>query len=105
MKKFLLMVLAFSVTLQAHAYNCLDSKTGAEAGRIEELAPSSLGEEQWAYFYPGSSEYWTLKAGPSRELYNADRMVQHGREFVVGKIEMKAFYFQLTLNYRQMVCE
>jgi hypothetical protein len=105
MKAFLLMTLVFAATLQANAYTCQDQQTGAAAGSIGELPQGVNGETMWGYSYPGSSEYWTLMSVSSGDLYNADRMVQHGRQYVVGKIEMKSFYFQVTINNRKMVCE
>ena len=105
MKKSLLMALVLASAFQAHAYNCSDKVTGAEAGKFEEI-PTTDGSQKITYMSNRTTtEGWELLVANNGNLYNADMMVQNGKDVLVGKLEMKSYYFALTLNGRQLVCE
>lgn len=103
MKKFLIGLLVSFLAVAAHAdkeYVCIDLKTGMDAGKF-------TGENGHIIYsnLRTSSEGWVLRINEDGQLYNADPMVQHGKEFYVGSVSYESFQLFVTISGRKMSCE
>lgn len=112
MKKLVLGLLVSFLTVQAFAdnkYECRNASTGKIAGKVTIEKDHILFSKLLS-----SNEGWILTRGSDGTLYNADPMVQYGRNFIVGKLEFipyelsyttKVFYrLLLSINSEVMDC-
>lgn len=111
MKKMILGLFISLVTFQAHAdkdYLCFDAKTGADAGKLaavgSELDQNGNGKLIYSNLST-STDGWLLTITEDGKLYNADPMVQHGKDFYVGEVGYENFYLLLTISGRKMYCK
>ena len=51
-----------------------------------------------------SSDGWLLTITEDGKLYNADLMVNHGKDFYAGEVKYENFKLLLTINNRNMYC-
>lgn len=103
----LFLVMSAQVQAETHSYGCIDAKTGKDAGKISSGVPHENDNSGIIiYSYEKSSnEGWILKITEDGDLYNADDMVQQGREFKVGSLIYENFKLEVVIKDRKMICD
>ncbi len=112
MKKFIFGILTSSLvtqTLAAKEYLCLDLDTKTEAGKLMDVVIPSDKYGYGTMMYTKlreSNDGWMLTITGDGQLLNADPMVSHGRDFLVGTLRYENFYtLQVQISGNKMSCK
>lgn len=87
---------------------CSDAASGTDAGKLIILSttPDSLGKMTILYTKNRvSNDGWELNLTEDGRLYNADPMVQSGREYLVGSLKSDLQKSLLNIEGVDLICK
>lgn len=111
MKKAALSFLVLFMTTQANADQvllCSDTRTGVDAGKLIVLPTEPDSPDKTTILYSKtriSNDGWELTLTQDGKLYNADLMVQGGKEYFVGTVTFDSLKWFVNIEGSELVCE